>query len=95
MSAETVSRPPSIPADTQLRPTGIENCNLGENTIGIKASSQANAVVIRDNNLEGNTFAGIVIGGANQVLVEGKTSSQLVALAVSLTQKASPSRKRD
>ena len=81
MSAETVSRPPSIAArglgfDTQLRPAGIENCNLGENTIGIKASSQANAVVIRDNNLEGNTFAGIVIGGANQVLVEGKTSSQ-------------------
>ena len=81
MSAETL--PSSIYTyllglgfDTQLRPAGIENCNLGENTIGIKASSQANAVVIRDNNLEGNTFAGIVIGGANQVLVEGKTSSQ-------------------
>ena len=81
MSAETVSRPPSIPAglgfDRQFRPTGIENCNLGENAIGIKASSQANAVVIRDNNLEGNTFAGIVIGGANQVLVEGKSDGAL------------------
>ena len=77
MSAETVSCPPSIPADRQLRPAGIENCNLGENTIGIKASSQANAVVIRDNNLEGNTFAGIVIGGANQVLVEGKSDGAL------------------
>ena len=81
-------------SDTQLRPAGIENCALGENTIGIKASSQANAVVIRDNNLEGNTFAGIVIGGANQVLVEGKTRTHLVALAVLLTQKVA-SRQRD
>ena len=82
MSAETL--PSSIYTyllclgfDTQLRPAGIENCNLGENTIGIKASSQANAVVIRDNNLEGNTFAGIVIGGANQVLVEGESDGAL------------------
>lgn len=47
--------------------------NVGHNSIGIAAGqgSEANAVVIRDNNLEVNMLAGIVIGNGNQILIEG------------------------
>jgi hypothetical protein len=50
----------------------IEDCNFVGSSIGLKSANQANAVVIANNNFEGQSFAAIVIGNAvGGLIIEG------------------------
>ena len=41
-----------------------EDCNFQGSAIALKSANQANAVVIANNNMEGQSLAGIVVGNS-------------------------------
>lgn len=50
----------------------IEDCNFQGSAIALKSANQANAVVIANNNMEGQFFAGIVVGNSvGGMIIEG------------------------
>ena len=50
----------------------IENCNFIGSSVGIKSANQANAVVIANNNFEGQSFAAIIVGNSQGgMVIEG------------------------
>ena len=50
--------------DTDLLNLPSEDCNFQGSAIALKSANQANAVVIANNNMEGQSLAGIVVGNS-------------------------------
>ena len=52
----------------------VEDCDIQGCSIGIVASNEASSVVLANNNLEGQSFAGIVVGSGSNFLIQGAPS---------------------